>query len=447
MKNIIGIRKEDMNPWERRVPLIPSHIRELIKNHGLEFRIQRSKNRCFADEDFRLEGARLGNSLKPCSVILGVKEIPPSSFERGKTYLFFSHTIKGQARNMPMLGRMADLRCTLIDYEKIVDGKGRRLVFFGRQAGAAGMIDTLWALGKRLDVEGRDNPFSGLRQTGKYQSLVEAKEDIAEVGSRIRRFGLPRALTPLVCGITGYGHVSQGAQEIFDLLPAEDIEPGGFAALFKTKKFSPYRVYKTIFREENLVRPRSARQRFDLEEYYAHPERYEAVLETYLPWLTVLVNGVYWAPQYPHFVTKRFIQTLYSRKSPPRLKVIGDISCDVEGGVECTLVSTTPKDPAFVYDPVRDAAVPGFKGRGPVILAVYNFPAEIPLESSVFFSQALKPFIPAIAKADFDGDFSACRLPRAVKKAVILYRGEFPSRYKYMRDFLKPMGAGEGGHR
>jgi len=447
VKNIIGIRREDKNPWERRVPLIPSHIRELIRHHRLRFYIQPSKNRCFADEDFRLEGCGLRESLRPCSVILGVKEIPPSFFEKGKTYLFFSHTVKGQPQNMPMLRRMADLGCTLIDYEKIVDGRGRRLVFFGRQAGAAGMIDTLWALGRRLKVEGVDSPFLGLRQTMKYKSLVEAKEEVAEVGIRIRTSGLPPSMVPFVCGFTGYGHVSQGAQEIFDILPVDEIGPEEFSAFFRARKFSPYRVYKTVFREEHMAKPRGEGRSFDLEEYYLHPDRYGAVLEKYLPRLTVLINGIYWAPRYPRFVTKKFIRKLYAGPTAPRLKVIGDISCDVEGGVECTIFSTTPKEPAFVYEPDRDAARPGFEGRGPVVVAVYNFPAEIPLESSVFFSQVLKPFVPAIAEADFSGSFSDCRLPMPVRRAVILYKGKLTPRYRYMRAFLEPREAGEGRDR
>jgi alanine dehydrogenase len=436
MANIFGIRREDKNPWERRVPLIPSHIRELVKVHGLKFYIQPSEIRVFADDDFRLEGGKIQESLAPCSVILAVKEIPLDFLEPGKAYFLFSHTIKGQRHNMPMLRRMAGLGCTLVDYERIVDDRGRRMVFFGRQAGGAGMIDTLWALSIRLLAEGVPNPFSCLRQTYMYQSLVEAKEDMAEIGFQIRRHGLPAQLVPFACGFMGYGHVSQGAQEIFDLLPVEDIEPEEFAGFFRKKNFSPYRVYKTVFREEHLVRSREAGKAFNLEEYYRHPENYEPVFEPYLPYLTVLINGIYWSPKYPRFVTKKSIQKLFSGTKVPRLRIIGDISCDIGGAVECTLRATDPKDPVFVYDPENDAAIFGFEGRGPFIMAVDNLPAEIPLESSVFFSQALKPFMPAVGMADFSGPFEQCELPPPVKRAVILYRGEFTPAYEYMQEFL-----------
>jgi len=435
--NIIGIRREDKNPWERRVPLIPSHIRELIKAHGLKICVQPSSTRIFADDDFRLVGAKVQESLSPCTVVLAVKEIPVHLLEAGKTYLFFSHTIKGQTGNLPMLQKLIDLGCTLIDYERIVDEKGHRLVFFGRQAGDAGMIDTLWALGRRLQIEGIDNPFMELRQTLHYQSLVEAKEEIAFIGEEIRHNGLPREMVPFICGFTGYGHVSQGAQEIFDLLPIDEIEAEEFASFMSQGKFSPCRAYKIVFREEHMVRPRRKGEPFDLQDYYQHPEKYVSVMDEFLPYLTVLINGIYWSPKYPRFVTKKFIRNLYANETHPRFRIIGDISCDIQGGIEITLQPTDLKDPLFVYDPVKDEAIPGLEGRGPVVMAVDNLPAEIPLESSVFFSQCLKPFLPAIAYADYGGTLDGCWLPDPIKKAMILFRGEFTPDYQYMKSFLK----------
>ena len=103
MKKKIGIRREDKNPWERRSPLTPVHVRELIQKYGIEIEIQSSPSRIFADEDFAREGARIVDSLGDCPVVFAVKEIPVRLFERQKTYIFFSHTIKGQPANMPML--------------------------------------------------------------------------------------------------------------------------------------------------------------------------------------------------------------------------------------------------------------------------------------------------------------------------------------------------------
>jgi saccharopine dehydrogenase (NAD+, L-lysine-forming) len=437
-KIYLGIRREDKNPWERRVPLIPVHARELLRQLPLGIIIQPSPIRVFSDEDYRREGVTVSEDLSLCSIVLAVKEIPEDFFLDGRAYVFFSHTIKGQSHNMPMLRRMMERRATLVDYEKILDDKGRRLVFFGRQAGLAGMIDTLWALGRRLLMDGIRTPFADIRQTIKYASLVEAKEAVQKAGWKIHNHGLDSSLVPLVFGFTGYGHVSQGAQEIFDLLPFEEVEPGRVRDLFRKKYYSDKKVYKTVFKEEDLVVPKRGRPKFDLQDYYHNPQNYRPVLEGFLPYLTVLVNAIYWAPQYPRFVTKKALGKLWKGTQPPRLRVIGDITCDIDGSIECTVKSTEPSHPVFTYDVRTGEAADGFKGRGPAVMAVDNLPAEIALESSVFFSQTLMPFIPGLVGADFEADFSRCGLPAELKRATVLFRGEFTPDYAYMHEFLSP---------
>ena len=437
MKTLIGIRREDKNPWEKRAPLIPSHVREIIQNHPVEIRVQPSSIRIFPDEDYLREGARVEEDITPCSIIFAIKEIPIHFFKKEKVYIFFSHTIKGQPHNMPMLQRMVDHQCTLIDYEKIVNEKGQRLLLFGKQAGQAGMIDSLWALGQRLNYEKKENPFMNIKQAYQYRSLVEAKEEIEKAGWQIHEKGFDRTLVPLLCGFAGYGHVSQGAQEIFNLLPYEEIPAERIDSFFEEKNYSANRIYKVVFREEHMVKPVMSNQKFDLQDYYDNPKEYESIFDSYLPFLTVLINCIFWAPRYPRFVTKKSLNQLYRMNKEPRLRVIGDISCDIEGSVECTVRSTTPENPVYVYDPEEDKAIDGVEGRGPVVMAIDNLPAEISLESSIFFSGALKNFIPAIARANFSGDFDNCHIPEAVKKAVILYRGKFTPDYEYMKNFIK----------
>ena len=123
-------------------------------------------------------------------------------------------------------------------------------------------------------------------------------------------------------------------------------------------------------------------------------------------------------------------------KGRPRLRVIGDISCDVEGAIECTVKATGPDNPVYVYEVAADRAVSGVAGNGPVIMAVGILPSELPREASTYFSGVLKPYIPAIARADFSGDFDACQLPPPIKRAIIVYRGELTSTYRYLEKHL-----------
>ena len=435
--NSIGIRREDKNVWEKRAPLIPSHVRELVQLHDLNVSVQPSDNRVFSDQEYSREGALLSDSLSECRIVLAIKEIPVERIEPGKTYIFFSHTTKGQHANRPMLERLHRTGCTLIDYEKICDAQGRRLLFFGVQAGQAGMIETLASFGRRLSAQGLASPFSRIEQPYRYGSLVDAREAIQQLGWAVHEHGLDSNLVPLVCGFLGYGRTSEGAQEMFDLLPVEEVSPEDLLDFLKTGSFSAHRVYKVVFKEEHLVEPRDTDHAFVLQDYYDFPERYRPVFDRYLPGLSMAVNCIYWEERFPRFITKASVKALFSHMPVPRLRVISDISCDIEGAVEFTHKVTTPEHPVFLYDPLNDSYTDGFQGPGLAVMAIDNLPAEIPLESSIHFSGTLKRFVPALAAADFTSDFDQCRLPPEIRRAVILYRGSFTPDYTYMQDFLR----------
>lgn len=432
---IIGIRHEDKYAMERRVPLTPYHVKQLVEKEGLRVLVQSSVKRVFTDEEYKKAGAEIVDILDDADVIFGVKEIPESFFEKGKTYVFFSHVIKGQPYNMPMLKRMMDMKCNLIDYEKIADSQGRRLIFFGRFAGLAGMINSLWSLGQRLAARGILTPFQDIQQAHRYGSLEEARQVISDVGYKIAREGLPEELHPLTIGFTGYGNVSQGAQEIAGLLPVKEISPAELLEL-KLKKGLPGNViYKTIFKERDLSKHRDGGEDFELSDYYDHPENYEDQFEKYLPHLSVLMNCMYWDERYPRIVTKKALKELFSQ-GEPKLTVIGDITCDPDGSVECTHKGTEIEDPVFVYDPFSDSHRMGFEGKGLLIMAVDILPSELPRESSIAFSDALFPFAKNVAGVDFSKPFSELGLADPVKRALILLNGKLTPEYAYIREYL-----------
>ncbi len=425
----IGIRREDKNIWERRTPITPEDVKRL-REEDIDVIVETSDIRAFSDDEYREAGAEIREDLDDVPIIFGVKEIPSDYFDKGKTFVYFSHTIKGQEQNMPMLKDILENDCTLIDYERFVDENDERLVFFGYYAGYAGMMDSLWALGKRLNHEGIKNPFSDLEKMIDYDSLEDAQHALKEVSKKIERDGLPEPLKPMVVGFAGYGHVSQTAQEMLDLLPTEEVRP---EELYNVQEEDA--IYKVVFKEEDMVQPNDPNKGFQLQEYYDHPERYHSIFSRYLPELTVLMNCVYWDKPYPRLVTKESLRQLYHNEQIG-LKVIGDISCDVEGGIECNLKTTDPGEPVYTYDPLNQTTETGVDGEGPVILAVDNLPCEMPRESSKGFSESLFRFVPALAGADYERSFDKLELPLEVKKGVIAHRGELTPDYKYLKDFL-----------
>ena len=106
MSKFIGIRHEDRYLMEKRAPLTPKHVSKVIKKHKLDIIVQTSDKRVFGDDEYIAAGAKVAKDLKKCEIVFGVKEMPESFFEPEKTYIFFSHVIKGQPYNMPMLRKM-----------------------------------------------------------------------------------------------------------------------------------------------------------------------------------------------------------------------------------------------------------------------------------------------------------------------------------------------------
>ncbi len=432
----IGIRHEDKYTMERRTPLTPDHVKKIIKEHQLDFVVETSPKRVFTDEEYSKAGATIAENLSQCPVIMGVKEIPAEYFEKNKTYIFFSHVIKGQPYNMPMLKKMMELGCNLIDYEKVADEKGNRLIFFGKFAGLAGMINSLWSLGQRLKEQGYEtNPFLKIKQSFQYDSLEEAKKEISEVGLEIARDGLPRELCPMTIGFTGYGNVSIGAQEIASLLPVIEITPEKLADLQKQESIPTNVIYKTVFKEKHISKPKDPANAFELQDYYQHPEKYENNFEQYIPHLTILMNCMYWDDRYPRIFTKDYASKLF-KSGEPKIKVIGDVTCDPDGSIEFTHKGTEIEDPVFVYNPHTGQPAMGFKGDGILVMAVDILPSELPRDSSQAFGDALVGFIEPIAKADFAASFQELELPSPIKGAMILHKGKLTPDYEYIQQYL-----------
>ncbi len=437
MGGCAGIRREDKNKWERRTPLIPRHVKGLHENHGIDFVVQPSSIRVYREAEYEEAGAKVDEDLSPCSAVFAIKEIPKKLLEAGKTYVFFSHVIKGQAYNMPMLKALMELGCNLIDYEKITDETGRRLMFFGRHAGIAGAVESLHALGRRLEWEGISSPFSQVKRAHEYNDMQDIEQSIAAVGEGISASGLPKELTPLVIGIAGYGNVGTGAREIVDILPNCEIEATELAGLISKGDARADVVYKVVFREEDTVEPVSPQGSFELKDYFEHPEKYRGRFQTYLPHLTVLINAIYWEARCPRLVTRQALKELFGGPERPRLRVIGDISCDIEGAIEATVRSTEPGTPCYIYNPADGTTREGFEGDGVVIMAVDNLPCEIPVESSVYFSEVLQSFVAPIVEADYSKHFDELDLPPEIKRALILHQGRLTPDYKYLEEFVK----------
>lgn len=431
----VGIRKETQYPSEKRAALTPEHVRELVKQ-GIEVFVEPADGqRIFKSEEYINAGAIISESLENVNIIFGVKEVPINDLIPNKPFVFFSHTIKGQSYNMPLLQAILDKKITLMDYELVKNDDGFRIIFFGKFAGYAGIIDSLWLMGQKLLTEGIDNPFSILEQAPNYNMLSDARKELELVAKKISTEGLPDQIAPFITGFTGYGNVSKGAQELYDILPTIEIKAEELESFIKKGEFSNKIVYKVEFKEQHMYKNKFNNE-FDFNHFLEYPNEYESIFYKYLPHLSMLVNGIYWEERFPKHVTKKLVNDLYSNPKP-KLKVIGDITCDIEGSIEMTVKATSSNNPAYVYEPKTNKIIDGIKGNGPVILAVDKLPAELPKEASKMFGDALFPFVKDLASADYSADFDKLDLPKEFKNAIIAHKGKLTPNYEYLSKFLR----------
>ncbi len=426
----IGIRNEDKSVWEKRAPLIPEHVKKLV-DKGYKVLVETSSHRYLSDNEYAKAGAIITENLEEADIIVGVKEVPVEKIYKNKVYMFFSHTVKGQKYNMPMLKKLLEQNCTLIDYELIKDEVGERLIFFGRFAGIAGMIETLYAAGQKHKKMGLSTPFEKVKRAYQYSSVFEAKKEIKEIGKEIAEKGLPEEIAPFTVGVTGYGHVSRGAWEILALLPIEEITPGQLLKGYFDVRNNA--VYKTVFRIYHFVKP--LKEEFTFKHYYEHPEMYKSDFDKYIPKLSMLVNGIYWDPRYPKLIKKENFKKLWI-EGHRKLNVIGDITCDIDGSIELTVRDGDPEHGFLTYFPERDEFKDGIFADGATDMVITILPSELPKDSSEYFSSMLYGLIEPVLQADYNCDFEKLELPPEIKKAVICHKGELTPNYRYLEKYL-----------
>ncbi len=428
----LGIKRETKNRWEARVPLNPAAVKKLISK-GFEVIVQPSTLRIYRDEEYKKVGAIISEDLADCDLILGVKEILIEELIPDIPHLFFSHVIKGQDYNMPMLKHILEQNITLFDYEKIEDNKGRRLVFFGKFAGNAGMIDTLWGLGQRLKLQkGIETPFLKVKRAFEYESVQDAVEHLKLIGKEIEENGLPQKICPLNIFLLGYGHVSYGCREILNALPIIEINPEDVVEY--QKKHRNDRIYLSTFKEKHLVKRKDG-SAFELQHFFENRAEYISKFSQYLPYCTVYINTIYWEPDCPVYLKRTDLEKIQGEKQ--KLIIIGDISCDINGSVQATVKATYPDDPIFIYDAKTGEATDGLLGEGFADMAVDNLPCEFSKESSDYFSRTLEPFIEKLLMCECDKPLAETAIPDEIKGACITHHGKLLPAYEHLIELVE----------
>ncbi|XP_064400611.1 alpha-aminoadipic semialdehyde synthase, mitochondrial-like [Halichondria panicea] len=445
---VLAIRREESSVWERRAPLSPSHVQALVSN-GVKVLVQSSSRRAYSKHEYEAAGAVMTDDISEADTILGVKQVPVQHLLPDKTYAFFSHTIKAQPDNMPLLDALLEKRVRLVDYERILDNRGVRMVAFGQYAGITGMINILHGLGLKLLALGHHTPFMHIGAAHNYPSSSAAKAAIANLGREIQYGLMPKIIGPMIFTFTGAGNVSQGAQSVFKELPHEYVSPDDLREV--VEKGDTRKVYATVVdKHHHLVRKSDGG--YNEEEFLTQPDLYKATFsEKVAPYTTCLINGVFWVPGTPRLLTLDQAKQLHPPhvdseelrfegvpQLPQRLLAIADISCDISGSLEFMKWSTTIDDLFVVYNAHTEKVSNDIASNGIVLMTVDNLPAQIPREATDFFGSRLLPLIHDFLRldgqrplADYDG------ISDSIRNAVITYNGNLTDNYKYIADLRK----------
>ncbi|PAA51362.1 hypothetical protein BOX15_Mlig011681g2 [Macrostomum lignano] len=442
---VLAMRRETINLWERRAPLSPNHVRKLVKD-GVKVIVQPSNRRAFTHNEYLQAGAIIQEDLSEAPVIIGVKPVPLDfqSLMPDKTYAFFSHTIKAQEENMPLLDTLLERNIRLLDYEKMVDGHGKRTVAFGKYAGIVGMINILNGVGIRLLALGHHTPFMHIGPAHNYRSVEMAKQAVRDTGYEISLGNMPKSLGPMVFVFTGSGNVSQGSQDIFRELPFEMVEVDHLPEIVKHGSTS--KVYGCVCSRVDHLRHRET-GKFDPEDYGQHPERYISLFSKKVaPYASVIINGIYWGPSSPRLISIPDAKVLLREQDhspwletapgcptlPHRMLAICDISCDPGGSIEFMKEITTIDKPFCLYDAEQNMSYDQFSGPGVIICAVDNMPAQMPRESTEFFGSLLMPHIYDIMSSNAKQSFNDWNASPVVKNAVITSNGSLTPNFEYI---------------
>ena len=402
MKKIrIGLIREGKIPIDRRVPLAPvsaQYINQTVSN--VEVVCQSSPHRAFTDQEYADVGVSVVSDVSDCDILMGVKEVPIDQLIPGKTYFFFSHTIKKQEYNRSLLQAIMEKQITLIDYECLTNSTGNRLLAFGRYAGIVGAYNTIWAYGQRY----------------RLFNLARAKDcfDLEQLQLEFVKVMLP----PVKIALTGGGRVAKGAMEVLMGMGIRRVSPMQFLEqdydepVFVQLNARDYHVHK-----EGLE--------FNRRGFFVNPEDYQGGFLPFARQADILIAGAYWDPKAPVLFSANDVL-----KPDFKIKVIGDITCDIEGSIPSTKKASTIDEPLYDYNPSEDSVELSLSDEANItVMSIDNLPGELPRDASLDFGEDfIQKVLPGLVQTEVDD---------IINRATITHRGALTNEFAYLQEFVE----------
>lgn len=401
LKMKIAVIREGKNPPDKRVTLTPKQCADIQANYDISITVQPSDIRCYSDEEYREVGVPLSDDILDCDILLGVKEVPIDQLISGKTYFFFSHTIKEQVYNRRLLQAVLEKGIRLIDWETLTNSEGQRLIAFGRFAGMVGAHNALFTYGMR-------------RRIFKLPRMKDCK-DYAQAKDHYKTLQIP----PIKIVLTGTGRVANGAAEVLDDMGIRKVS---------TSEYLSQSFDEAVYVQLGIIdyaRHKEGKE-FETEEFYNHPDRFESAFDPYVNTSDIFINGIYWDNRAPVFFTLDQM-----RQSSFRISVIADVTCDIApvSSVPSTIRPSTIEDPVYGFDPKLEKETDPFQSHVIDIMAVDNLPNELPRDASASFGdQFIDSILPELLKGERSD---------VLDRASISLEGRLTQHFDYLKSFVE----------
>lgn len=394
-----GIIRERKNPPDKRVVLSPKACQKVLKTHSkAHLIVEPSPIRAYADDDYKQLGITVASEMDNCDVLLGVKEVPIDSLISNKKYFFFSHTIKKQPYNRDLLRAILERNIEMYDHEVITNKLEQRVVAFGRYAGIVGAYNGFRTYGLKF----------GLFSLPKASDLPDQPALIAE----LKKLRLPSIKVLL----SGRGRVGNGSREMLDGMGMRRVS----VAEYLEETFNEP-VYCQIDAAEYNKRKDGVRG--NKANFFANPEEYKSNFFRFAKVTDFYIAGHFFGQGSPYLFTRED-----AKHQDFKIRVVADISCDIDGPVASTIRPSTIADPIYGYDPLTESEIDFKTPEAIAVMAVDNLPCELPRDASEGFGEAfIKNVIPAFFNEDKDG---------VLERARMTQNGKLTERYSYLQDYV-----------
>ena len=261
--------------------------------------------------------------------------------------------------------------------------------------------------------------LSQVKQTWQYGSIEQVKQHFNSINVEQGE--------PVRVVIVGTGNVGKGSEEVCQWLGLKKVDiqdlingnaPDGSWYAVASSRHINQRIDGTDF---------------DMDDFVEHGAKlYESTFDRLLGQFNILLQTPYWTEKYPkHLAQQRMIANI--GKLP---LVVGDISCDINGSLECTTKASDIDTPAFTYDVNKAQATDGVLVEGVTVMSIDNLPCELSLDASLHFSHILKDYMYNLMSIDLTQPFENCGLIDELAGATIVYKGQLTPKYQYLQTFL-----------